>query len=320
MGKALKNIWKIIWVPLLFLGMQFTVGIAYSIVLMFSIGVRLALDSALSGEPVNTDILEDPEKLGELYIESMNMHVPTIISAVLTFFIVFLVFRKQWKLELFWKIGERKPWIDSSVIIMCFGLGISANLFISGFLTLLPITEPEQPFEMLLGDNLALMLISLAVCAAFLEEIIFRGIVQKRLFRMTNPVNAVVLQAFIFGVVHLSLYQGAYAFILGLLIGVVYYWYDSIWVPVTIHFAFNATSVMLYYIAGDTELNLMAFMIITGASLMIASGFITGLNGKRPRGSALNNNSMDIMNIKGGDNYDGDDSDNNNGDSNTFIG
>jgi len=274
MKKALGNIGKIIWAPLIFAGMQFVVGNAY--VLLHGIVVFFRM--ALAGEDIENI---DPAKLEETIISSINWYLPMFISAAATFLFVFLIMHKEWKTESFWSFEKVKA--NPMILVMCAGFGISANLFMAGFMAFLPIPEHEQPFEVLLGDNLFLMFFTLAIVAPVIEEIVFRGIVQKKLMKMMRVPGAIILQAVIFGAVHLDFYQGTYTVFIGIMIGIIYLWYDSIYIPITIHVAFNATSVMLYHIAGDAEINAGVFMIMTGAALFISMGFLIALAGRRPK-------------------------------------
>jgi hypothetical protein len=278
MKNALKNIGTVIWSPVVFLGMQLAVSFAYMIFMVVVVGFRIGFESALSGADA-ADI--DPELMEEMLASSINLHIPVIISAAMAVLFVCLVMHKGWKKVSFWSFAKVKA--NPVILIICAGLGVSMNLFISGFYAMLPIPVQEQPFEILLGDNLPLMFMSLVVCAAFTEEIIFRGIVQKNLLKLMRVPGAIILQALIFGVIHFDFYQGSYAFILGLVIGIIYLWYDSVWVPIVMHAAFNSASVMLSHIAGDNPINAGIFMIITGAALFISAGFMMSLAGKRPK-------------------------------------
>jgi len=250
------NIWKIIWAPLLFFGMQNFVVLVYAFFAMIPEIIKIVLTSLLSGE-------EAPgEELTETLMGTLNLHIPMIISACLTFLVIFLILKKEWVSEAFWSLKK----VKAAPVSLCVLLGIALNFFIGGVFTLLPISEQEQPFEILLGDNLVLMLFTMALISPFLEEVIFRGIVQKRLMKMMNIHAAIILQAAFFGFIHLNLLQGSYSFIVGLVIGAVYFWHGSIWVPTVIHVVFNGTSVALSHYAGDVEINGLFFIIITAAS------------------------------------------------------
>jgi len=328
MKKVLGNIGRVIWAPAVFLGMQIIVRDVYRIFLGVMIGLRLGLESMASG--VNFDFGDiDLEVLEQMIWAEFNGHVSILISAAGTFLFVFLVMRKRWKEEFFW--GADKIKADASPLIIGAGLGIALNLFAVGFLTLLPVEVPEQPFDMLFGENILLMLFTLALIVPIIEEIVYRGIVQKNLLRQTSVPVAIILQAVIFGIVHLNFYQSVYTFVLGIVIGVIYFWYDSIWVPVMIHITFNGTSVILAEIVGESGIDMGLLLVMVGASLLISAGFFSALASRRPKpvpvaaGSALWDMIVENINKTDGEDhsdYDNrDNNKNNNDDDNTpFIG
>lgn len=71
------------------------------------------------------------------------------------------------------------------------------------------------------------------------EELVFRGIVFKRIERYYTTAIAVIVSAFMFGIYHGNLVQGVYGFLLGLLIAVCYVQFDHILIPIMFHGAAN---------------------------------------------------------------------------------
>lgn len=72
------------------------------------------------------------------------------------------------------------------------------------------------------------------------EELVFRGIVFKRIERYFKTTIAIVVSAFIFGMYHGNLVQGIYGFLLGIGIAVCYSYFEDILVPILFHGAANA--------------------------------------------------------------------------------
>ena len=91
-------------------------------------------------------------------------------------------------------------------------------------------------------------LIVIAVIPAIGEELIFRGIVQKKLMAaFKNPVWAIWVAAFIFSAFHMQFEGMIPRMILGALLGYLYYWTGNLWVPILAHFANNAFQIVLQY-------------------------------------------------------------------------
>ncbi|MBU5894754.1 CPBP family intramembrane metalloprotease, partial [Vibrio cholerae O1] len=67
------------------------------------------------------------------------------------------------------------------------------------------------------------------------EQIVFRGIIFGYLRKNFNIIGAVLVQALIFGIMHLNLVQGIYTFILGIVLALIYMYSDSILGNITVH-------------------------------------------------------------------------------------
>ena len=97
------------------------------------------------------------------------------------------------------------------------------------------------------GD-LMLNLLVLAIIPAIGEELLFRGYLQKSIFyRIENEHIAIILTAILFSAIHMQFQGFLPRFILGLLLGYLFYWSGSLWVSIIAHFLNNATVVILSY-------------------------------------------------------------------------
>jgi membrane protease YdiL (CAAX protease family) len=59
---------------------------------------------------------------------------------------------------------------------------------------------------------------------------------------------AVLLSSFIFAAIHLQFYGFLPRFLLGMVLGYLYFWSGSLWLPVTAHFTNNFLSVMVEFL------------------------------------------------------------------------
>lgn len=138
------------------------------------------------------------------------------------------------------------PRSRSSVLLACL-LGLGCLLFWSSLTGLLDMWQllPEMPWteramESLLGSGLVPLLVSVGVVTPVYEELLFRGIIFSRMRRVLRPTTALILQAAVFGAVHVDPVKVVYAFALGILFALVYLWTASLWVPIAAHVAVNA--------------------------------------------------------------------------------
>ncbi|MBQ5357586.1 MAG: CPBP family intramembrane metalloprotease [Oscillospiraceae bacterium] len=111
------------------------------------------------------------------------------------------------------------------------------DLLCTLYLYEVPVTAP----------GIVLYVIALTVAPAFIEEIIFRGIVMQSLRRF-GDIFALAASALIFGIFHLNLIQMPYAFILGLCIGYLVMRSGSLWVGILIHFVNNSVAVVFEFL------------------------------------------------------------------------
>lgn len=101
-----------------------------------------------------------------------------------------------------------------------------------------------------------LNVIMIGVLPAFSEELIFRGVIQKILYRFFKPgYPAIWITAFLFSTLHFQFYGFIPRFILGLLYGYLFFWSRNLWLPVLAHFLNNALPVIGSYIAGWEKYN-----------------------------------------------------------------
>lgn len=104
---------------------------------------------------------------------------------------------------------------------------------------------------------LFLNLLMIALLPAMGEEFIFRGIFQKHFIQLTNNENiGVLLTAFIFSAIHLQFLTFFPRLFLGVILGYLYVWSKSLWLPIVAHFANNAIAVILVYYSYVNNLSL----------------------------------------------------------------
>ena len=98
-----------------------------------------------------------------------------------------------------------------------------------------------------LGDLLFNILV-LAIVPAIGEELLFRGYLQQSFSKwLSNPHAAIIVTAVLFSAIHLH-FQGFFPrFILGVLLGYLFYWSGSLWLPIIAHFANNTKAVIFSY-------------------------------------------------------------------------
>lgn len=91
-------------------------------------------------------------------------------------------------------------------------------------------------------ENPLTSFISVAVFAPLFEEVLCRGIILRGLLHYYSPWKAIILSAAMFAVMHLNPWQAIPAFLIGGLMGWIYYKTRSLWATIFIHFLNNSFS------------------------------------------------------------------------------
>ena len=159
-------------------------------------------------------------------------------------------------------------------------LYLTASLFIIGMgcwtnyvseLLALPDTM-ENVFNAMLRNPVGI--ISIAVLAPIVEELLFRGAIQGHLMRTwKNPACVIVVSALIFGLAHGNPKQIPFAFVTGLALGWIYYRTGSLLPSMLMHFLNNCSSVLLFHLT-DSPQATMQELLGANTALTVAVGGI----------------------------------------------
>jgi len=101
-------------------------------------------------------------------------------------------------------------------------------------------------------QDLILNLFFVAVFAGVGEELFFRGVLQRlfiKLFR--SPWAGILVAAFIFSAIHMQFYGFIPRFILGVLLGFIYWYSGSLWPAIVAHFVYDAFAIIMIYFNPD---------------------------------------------------------------------
>ena len=88
-----------------------------------------------------------------------------------------------------------------------------------------------------------------AIFAPIFEEWLCRGMVLRGLLTKMKPAWAIVVSALFFALIHMNPWQALNAFIIGVVMGYVYYKTGNLWLTMLIHFVNNGTAVVLSQIS-----------------------------------------------------------------------
>lgn len=110
----------------------------------------------------------------------------------------------------------------------------------------------------------------LGLIPAIGEEFLFRGIFQRLFQEWTKNIHwGIWIAAFLFSAMHMQFYGLLPRMVLGAFLGYLFYWSQSMWVPVIAHFLNNAFAVTFYYMNGDVAKEAQTIGTGSGATLQV---------------------------------------------------
>jgi len=97
-------------------------------------------------------------------------------------------------------------------------------------------------------NELVLNLVLVAVFAGVGEELFFRGILQRLFIKLfKNAWAGIIVTAIIFSAIHLQFYGFIPRLVLGILLGLIYWYSGSLWPAILAHFAYDALAVVVVH-------------------------------------------------------------------------
>lgn len=104
---------------------------------------------------------------------------------------------------------------------------------------------------MLKGNKVQDLFLNLLFVAAFAgigEELFFRGVLQRLFIKLFNNAWAgIIVTAIIFSAIHLQFYGFIPRFILGILLGLIYWYSGSLWPAIIAHFVYDGFAVVMIW-------------------------------------------------------------------------
>ena len=163
-----------------------------------------------------------------------------LIILIMLFSQILVAVSMQWNLEI---INSLKSFIPSVVESMKL-MEENAKTITEAFLKM------ENTSDLLFN------LFLIAFIPAIGEEMVFRGVLQKKLHSiLQSPHLAIFVSSFIFSAIHMQFFGFLPRFILGIILGYLFYYSKNLWMPIIAHFINNALAVLIMYSAFANKLN-----------------------------------------------------------------
>ena len=100
--------------------------------------------------------------------------------------------------------------------------------------------------------DLVFAILAVALIPSIMEELFFRASLQKILVDWSGkPYLSIVVTAIVFSAIHFSYFGFLSRMSLGIILGLVYYYTKTIWLPMLMHFIHNGIGVITLYMVRD---------------------------------------------------------------------
>ena len=148
-------------------------------------------------------------------------------------------------------------------------------------------------------------IISIAIMAPLVEELLFRGAIQGHLLRKgMKPLYAILIASAVFGIVHMNPIQIPFAFAIGMIFGWLYYRTGSVVPGMIGHFINNSIATIQMALLSKEELNTKTIewlgegptYALFAISLVLTIGMFLYLKKRLPEAPSYKEESIEVTN------------------------
>lgn len=268
-----KRVWHI-WGPIV---IKWIIGMGVG---MIALGVLTTM-YMMADQEAAMAAMQNEDQMMELYGRIMEKYLNyatmiEAVGAVITIPVMWFLFHRDRVKERQMGIVPNKKaplWKYAAGLLMAAALSLGLNnLIIIGNLSVMSESY-ETTMDAFYSAPLLVQIVSLAVLVPISEELVFRGLLFKRLRERGTYMQAALYSAVVFGVMHGNLIQMLYGFILGMMLSYLCEKYGSVKAPIAAHIVMNLLSVLAtkYELAEWMTESNMRIGIITIICAFIAS-------------------------------------------------
>lgn len=241
-----NKIWRVGGPLFTYLGINFLVKLCFYIGLFYVQFKELNVNAAFNGV-LYAKQLNENEKIYAVLISGLAalISIPIFIRLMKNDY-EYPVNRRH--KERTFDMGRYTRSFDKQMLPLLLFIGVFATLGLSRLILMIPLdgilgnySNVKETYE---AGNVWIQLIMLGIVTPVAEELLFRGLVYKRLQIYYDVTVAGYISSIIFGIVHFNLVQGIYAFIMGILFAYVYEKFNNIYASIIIHISANIAAII----------------------------------------------------------------------------
>jgi len=232
----LKTIWRVLYPYIVY----FAITVIVELLLIIPECMRIIANTHTADY---SQIYEEVNQI--IYGKAMFL---TFISGLITIPVMYLFFFLDKK-----KYRDRHMVISYVSLPFCSYIyaalfGIFGCLSLNNLIDITGIINYSPTYQELsdkvFGGDFFMVFLTTVCMAPILEELLFRGLIYKRIRTICKPFVAAIISSLAFGITHGNLVQFVYAFFAGMLLAYVYEKYKNIWAPIIFHVCANLISII----------------------------------------------------------------------------
>lgn len=233
--RAIYQIWRVIYPILIHFGFQ----------VLLSIGATIyfTVSRYQNGGDADTEAI-----LSQVTRSSIPQ---LLISALLTALIVFFLYRADERKRKTGSIGKGSDfvWAPPVIWFSVVVFAVAGSQLLNDLISLSRLNEVFPQYDNMAeqiytGQPIWMIILAIGIAAPLAEELVFRGLVFRRMLDWMKPGLAIFFSALIFGLYHGNVTQAIYAFLLGGLFTVIYYRTGTLWTTILAHVTANIWSLV----------------------------------------------------------------------------
>lgn len=203
-----------------------------------------------------------------------NSYALGVIAMIITFWVYLIIIKKRnFSIDYISEKKKNPAVIYAMAVCLAIGLRLLVSVYFSysqSVETLKRSIDDAAVFtpELNSWTQIIIALFSIAVITPLFEEFLFRGLIMHEFMTSVRPWVAILLQAVLFGLAHGVLFQSLFTFVIGILLGTVYYKTQNLKTVALCHGAFNISVILAQ---GELTLATGAMVAAMGLVLVVFS-------------------------------------------------
>lgn len=246
-----KPFWRLAGPILLYWGIQFIVKFTVGMVIMAPyLGEMMSASLAAGGNMTQDDMMNLAMQNTEKVLEVVMQHQVGIltIAAICTIPLTWYLFHADRNKERTLNLPQNKK-AGAVKYVLILGLGVAICAGANCLMVMANLAFSSETYQQtsaaLYAASVPVQFLCLGIIIPLSEELMFRGVLYKRYKEYNKFLSAALYSTLLFSLIHGTMVQFVYTFILGIFLAYVYEKYGSFKAPLILHITVNMVSLIL---------------------------------------------------------------------------